>query len=84
MVHPDGLEYREREMNPIRLRQSEVLNRICGGLEVAEDIVERSEQLYRASGSCPDRGVLELMTLASASLERALEAIYDQLQDTPA
>lgn len=70
-------------MSPIRLRHEEVLNRICGGLEVAGDIVQRSEELYRASGRSPDRGVLELMTLASASLERAVESIHEQLREPP-
>ena len=64
-----------------RFGSHELLHRICGGLEVAADLVERCGQLYRSAGRRPDAEALAMIAQAESLMLRAAEVVGTQIHD---
>jgi len=62
--------------------QLDVLQRMCGSLEVARDLVGRSGTMYVMATDDPDRSVVERFTEAAAALALVAEALEGKLLAT--
>jgi hypothetical protein len=60
----------------------ESLHRACGSVEVARDLLSRSQSLYAGAGSTPDHDVVECFVSAALALSRVVEALQVQLRPT--
>jgi len=63
--------------------QLDVLQRMCGTVEVARDLVGRSGTMYVMTTDDPDSSVVERFTQAARALADVAEALQDKLA-TPA
>jgi hypothetical protein len=62
-------------MEPVSDDQAQVRHKIAGGLEVAQDIVERTVFVYLSDAAVPDQDFLEELTRARVLLARARETL---------
>ena len=60
----------------------ESLHKACGSVEVARDLLSRSQSLYAGSSSAPDHDVVECFANAALALSRVVEVIQVQLRAT--
>ena len=63
--------------------QLDVLQRMCGSVEVACDLVGRSGTMYVMATDEPDRSVVERFTEAAQALALVAEALKGQLATAP-
>jgi hypothetical protein len=59
---------------------AETLQRICGSVEVAKDLLERSGDLYLSQSQARDHHVIECFVRAVAVLGEIGEALEGQLE----
>ncbi len=59
---------------------AETLQRICGSIEVAKDLLERSGDLYLSQSQARDHNIIECFVRASAALGEVGEALEGQLE----
>jgi hypothetical protein len=62
--------------------QVDLLQRMCGSVEVARDLVGRSGTLYVMTTDDPDRSLVERFTEAARALALIAEALHGQVQDS--
>ncbi len=58
--------------------QVDLLQRMCGSVEVARDLVGRSGTMYVMATDSPDRSLVERFTEAAAALALVAEALQGQ------
>ena len=58
--------------------QVDLLQRMCGSVEVARDLVGRSGTMYVMATDDPDRSLVERFTEAAAALALVAEALQGQ------
>jgi hypothetical protein len=58
--------------------QVDLLQRMCGSVEVARDLVGRSGTMYVMATDDPDRSLVERFTEAAAALALVVEALQGQ------
>jgi len=60
----------------------ETLHKACGSVEVARDLLSRSQSLYAGAASTPDHDVIESFVNAALALSRVVEALQVRLRPT--
>lgn len=60
----------------------ELLHRTCGTVELAKDLVGRSQCLYMGAATVPDRLVVERFTDAVRALEDVAQALEAHVRTT--